>query len=150
MTRDLARELYRAFRSQNRRVRLNEQAEIRERVDDPHALKDILQDLAKSQECRQGIAEGTLFTQWSEIVGEEIGSRTTPISLLDGQLTIQTTSTAWATQLRLISPQLLTTIATSAPGALVEELAIIGPNAPHWKKGVRSIKNARGPRDTYG
>ncbi|NCW43452.1 MAG: DUF721 domain-containing protein, partial [Actinobacteria bacterium] len=26
----------------------------------------------------------------------------------------------------------------------------IGPQAPSWKKGVRVIRNARGPRDTYG
>ena len=150
MTRDLARELYRIFRSQNRRTRFNETEQPRERIDDPQPLQNLLQDLTKSQEWRQGIAEGTLFSLWNEIVGPEIGSRSTPISLLEGVLTIQTTSTAWAVQLRLMAPQLLSTIASSAPGALVEELSIIGPNAPHWKKGVRSIKGARGPRDTYG
>jgi predicted nucleic acid-binding Zn ribbon protein len=33
---------------------------------------------------------------------------------------------------------------------LVEELIFIGPHAPSWKKGLRSIRGARGPRDTYG
>jgi hypothetical protein len=28
-------------------------------------------------------------------------------------------------------------------------LAIIGPQTPTWKKGIRTIRNARGPRDTY-
>jgi predicted nucleic acid-binding Zn ribbon protein len=25
----------------------------------------------------------------------------------------------------------------------------LGPNAPSWKKGIRTIRGARGPRDTY-
>jgi predicted nucleic acid-binding Zn ribbon protein len=45
---------------------------------------------------------------------------------------------------------LLKTISNSTPGALVEELVFLGPNAPSWKRGLRSIKGARGPRDTYG
>ena len=46
--------------------------------------------------------------------------------------------------------ELLKTISNSAPGALVEELIFLGPNAPSWKRGLRSIRGARGPRDTYG
>jgi hypothetical protein len=37
-----------------------------------------------------------------------------------------------------------------APGALVESLDFIGPTAPSWKRGLRTISNGRGPRDTYG
>jgi predicted nucleic acid-binding Zn ribbon protein len=52
--------------------------------------------------------------------------------------------------MRLMKNDLLKTISTTAPGALVEELIFIGPNAPSWKRGLRSIRGARGPRDTYG
>jgi len=52
-------------------------------------------------------------------------------------------------QLNAMKATLVKTISESAPGALVEELAILGPNAPSWKKGIRTIKGARGPRDTY-
>jgi predicted nucleic acid-binding Zn ribbon protein len=52
--------------------------------------------------------------------------------------------------MRLMQGELLKTISTTAPGALVEELIFIGPNAPSWKRGVRSIRGGRGPRDTYG
>jgi predicted nucleic acid-binding Zn ribbon protein len=52
--------------------------------------------------------------------------------------------------MRLMQEDLLKTISNSAPGALVEELNVLGPNAPSWKRGLRSIKGARGPRDTYG
>jgi len=147
---DYARELYRTWRTNSRKSRTTTKDEVRERVEDPQQLSNILNELVAHRDWRQGIAEGTLFTDWAQVVGAEIASHATPVSLVDGLLTIQTTSTAWATQMRMISTQLLTTISQSAPGALVEELVIIGPHAPSWKKGIRNIKNARGPRDTYG
>ena len=147
---DYARELYRTWRTNSRKSRTTTKDEVRERVEDPQQLSNILNELVAHRDWRQGIAEGTLFTDWAQVVGAEIASHATPVSLVDGLLTIQTTSTAWATQMRMISTQLLTTISQSAPGALVDELVIIGPHAPSWKKGIRNIKNARGPRDTYG
>ena len=32
----------------------------------------------------------------------------------------------------------------------VLRIEVRGPQAPSWKKGRRTIRNARGPRDTYG
>lgn len=151
MPRDLARELYRSFRTQpKRRKNIEVSDESRSKVNDPHSLADSLQELVANRDWRQGIAEGTLFSDWQKIVGDEIASHTTPISLVDGRLTIRTSSTAWATQLLLIQGDLLKTISGSAPGALVEEIAIFGPNAPSWKKGLRSVRGAKGPRDTFG
>jgi predicted nucleic acid-binding Zn ribbon protein len=74
----------------------------------------------------------------------------TPISILDSTLTIQTSSTAWATQLTLVADNLLATIQNDPSGATIQKLRFIGPQGPSWKKGVRVIRNARGPRDTYG
>jgi predicted nucleic acid-binding Zn ribbon protein len=150
MAKDLARELYRAFRNQPRRNRSSGTEEVRQKIGDPQPLGDVLNELVSNRDWRQGLAEGNIFTDWVKIVGDEVASHTTPISLVDGRLTIKTSSTAWATQLTLISNQLLKTISNSAPGALVEELDVLGPNAPSWKKGLRTIRNAKGPRDTYG
>lgn len=147
---DFARELYKIWRSNSRKSKNQSTEETRTRVDDPQKLESVLSELVAARDWRQGIAEGTLFTEWKTVVGTEIATHATPVSLMDGLLTIQTTSTAWATQMSLIASQLLKTISQSAPGALVEEIAVIGPEAPSWKKGIRSIKNARGPRDTYG
>jgi predicted nucleic acid-binding Zn ribbon protein len=149
MSRDLAREMYRAWRNQIRKTRSREVDESRTRVDDPLALSSILDEIVVKRDWKQGIAEGTLFTEWESVVGNEIATHSTPLSLVDGVLTIQTTSTAWATQLNTMKSALLKTITTSAPGALVDSLVILGPHAPSWKKGIRTIKGARGPRDTY-
>lgn len=151
MKRDLAKELYKFYRSGFRKTQNNDQAnESREKNIDPQSLEAVLAEMVAGRNWRQGIAEGNLFSNWVEVVGVEIAEHTTPISLVDGRLTIQSTSSAWATQMRLMQNELLKTISNSAPGALVEELNVIGPHAPSWKRGLRSIKGARGPRDTYG
>ncbi len=151
MKRDLAKELYKFYRSGFRKTQNNNQTnESREKNIDPQSLEAVLAEMVAGRNWGQGIAEGNLFSNWAEVVGVEVAEHTTPISLVDGRLTIQSTSSAWATQMRLMQNELLKTISNSAPGALVEELNVIGPHAPSWKRGLRSIKGARGPRDTYG
>ncbi len=148
---DLARELYKSWRNYARknRAEIGGEDEVRERNEDPLKLGNVLDQLIATRNWKQGIAEGTLFTEWEQIVGSDLAINAQPISLLEGELTIQTTSTAWATQLNMIAPNLLKTISGSAPGALVERLTIIGPQAPTWKKGLRTIRGGKGPRETY-
>ena len=150
MKRDLAKDLYKFYRSGFRKQKTDQQTELRQKVTDPQSLSSVLAEVIQNRNWNQGVAEGNLFSDWSTIVGTEIAEHTTPISLVDGKLTIQSSSSAWATQMRLMQDDLLKTISSSAPGALVEALVFIGPHAPSWKKGLRTIKGARGPRDTYG
>ena len=151
MKRDLAKDLYKFYRSGFKKLKNSDQSnENRERNTDPQSIQSILSEVISNRNWGQGVAEGSLFSDWKMIVGDEIAEHTTPISLVDGKLTIQSSSTAWSTQMRLMKNDLLKTISTTAPGALVEELIFIGPNAPSWKRGLRSIRGARGPRDTYG
>ncbi len=151
MKRDIAKDLYKFYRSGFKKLKNSDQSnENRERNTDPQSIQSILSEVISNRNWSQGFAEGSLFSDWKMIVGAEFAEHTTPISLVDGKLTIQSSSTAWSTQMRLMKNDLLKTISTTAPGALVEELIFIGPNAPSWKRGLRSIKGARGPRDTYG
>jgi predicted nucleic acid-binding Zn ribbon protein len=148
--RDIARELFRSYKTQIKKPKRIIESEERINISDPQPLSSVFNEIITNRDWRQGIAEGNLFSDWEKIVGEDIAQHTTPITLLEGKLTIQTSSTAWATQLRLISNDLLKTLQQSAPGALVEELVVIGPHAPSWKRGLRTIRGAKGPRDTYG
>jgi len=149
MKRDIARELFRSYRS-NLRKKRDSQPEERRESTDPQQINSILNKIVESRDWRKGIAEGTLFSDWRAIVGDEIAEHSTPVTMYEGRLTIQTSSTAWSTQLRLMQGDLLRTIQKSSPGALVEELSIIGPHAPSWKRGLRTIRGAQGPRDTFG
>jgi predicted nucleic acid-binding Zn ribbon protein len=151
MRKDLAKDIYKYYRSGFRKLRSNDQEnESREKNTDPQSLESVLSEVIANRNWSKGVAEGSLFSDWVQIVGQEIATHTTPISLVDGKLTIQSSSSAWATQMRLMQSDLLKTISATAPGALVEELIFIGPHAPSWKRGLRTIRGARGPRDTYG
>jgi predicted nucleic acid-binding Zn ribbon protein len=147
--RDLALDLFRNYKTgfiKKSRPR----PERGQTLGDPTLVSNILENLIKDREWDSGLAEGNLFATWSKIVGDEVAQHAEPISLLDGKLLVQCSSTAWATQLSLAHNEILATIRASAPGALVEAVRFIGPQAPSWKKGVRSVSNGRGPRDTYG
>ena len=97
---DLAKELYRTWRDNSRKSRsINTIETPREKIGDPQSLSSVLSELVTVRDWRQGIAEGSLFTEWVTVVGPDVGSHSTPISLMDGVLTVQASSTAWATQL---------------------------------------------------
>jgi len=96
------------------------------------------------------LAEGNLFSLWSEIVGDEIAEHSEPVTFFEGLLTVRASSTAWATQLNLLKPTILEKITLAAIDVLVDDIHVVGPRSPSWKKGLRTIRGARGPRDTYG
>ncbi|MFL6161910.1 MAG: DUF721 domain-containing protein [Jatrophihabitantaceae bacterium] len=96
------------------------------------------------------LSEARLLGQWATVVGTEIAARCQPVSLRNGELRIAAESTAWATQLRLLAPQLLKRICAELPPGMVTRLHISGPSAPSWKRGPWSMRGGRGVRDTYG
>jgi predicted nucleic acid-binding Zn ribbon protein len=147
---DLALELFRSYKTGFVKKIKPPVAERASTPGDPTLISDVLTNLVSDRQWESGLAEGNLFAQWEKIVGSDIATHTTPISILEGVLLIQCSSTAWATQLQSVHDQLVETISSSAPGALVESLRFTGPTAPSWKKGIRTIRGARGPRDTYG
>ena len=148
--RDLALDLFKSFKTgvirKTNKVAPTTQIGI---AGDPELIGGVLNNLISDRDWDSGLAEGNLFVNWKNIVGDEIAQHAQPISILDNVLTVQSSSTAWATQLNLIAADLLATIQKDATGVLIERLAIIGPQTPTWKKGLRTIRNARGPRDTY-
>jgi predicted nucleic acid-binding Zn ribbon protein len=146
--RDLAIDLFRSFKTGS--IKKRKIVEVRNNTTtDPQLLGDVLTNLIHERDWKTGVAEGTLFTQWASIVGDDIAQHASPVSINENVLTIQTTSTAWATQLSLVNNEILKTIQNNPFGATIESVSIIGPNTPSWKRGIRSTRDARGPRDTY-
>jgi predicted nucleic acid-binding Zn ribbon protein len=95
------------------------------------------------------LAEADLFNRWAELVGQQNADNSQPETLVGGVLTIRCKSTAWATQLRLMQAILLEKVTEAHPDLEIKSLKLLGPDAPSWKKGPRSVPG-RGPRDTYG
>ncbi len=116
---------------------------------DPQTLAAATRDLARTRGWTPRVAEGTVFGQWSTVVGEHIAAHATPTALREGVLSVSAETTAWATQLRMVQAQLLAKIAAAVGDGVVTSLRITGPVAPSWRKGRYHIAG-RGPRDTYG
>ena len=116
---------------------------------DPQPLGRLTSRLASDRGWTERLTTGRLFARWSAIVGEEVAEHARPVSLKDGELTVQALSTAWATQLRLLQRQLLVKIAAGVGDGVVKRLKVHGPSTPSWRYGPRHVRG-RGPRDTYG
>lgn len=96
------------------------------------------------------VAVGSVMGRWEQIVGPEVSAHTVPVTFEDAVLTVRCDSTAWATQLRMMSSTLLQRISDDIGPGIVGELRIVGPTAPSWSRGPRKVSDGRGPRDTYG
>lgn len=146
--RDLALDLYNSFKGGRKNFISKPKPENIRDTGEPVAVGDLLNDLVKQRDWQSGLSEGEIFVKWREIVGEEIAQHSEPIEIKEDRLFIKCTSTAWATQLNIVKNQLLESIQKIAPK--IKTLEIYGPNAPSWRRGLRTIQGAQGPRDTYG
>jgi predicted nucleic acid-binding Zn ribbon protein len=116
---------------------------------DPQPLGRVVSRLAVDRGWNAQLANGLVFGHWTRLVGEEVAEHAQPVALREGELTVRASSTAWATQLRLLQGQLLKKIAAGVGHGVVKRMRIQGPTAPSWRKGPRHV-SGRGPRDTYG
>lgn len=153
--RDLARALLASARRHSHRFRKEDSAGRRENLENdetqsvgPQLINESLFELIADQGWGEHLKIGDLFTRWSEIVGAEIAQNAKPMRLTDGKLLIEARSTAWATQLRLMSDDLKRRI--GAEGLELAEIEVVGPRSPSWRRGGWTVKGGRGPRDTYG
>jgi predicted nucleic acid-binding Zn ribbon protein len=117
---------------------------------DPALLGDQLDRLLVDRGWKVDVAVGSVMGRWPEIVGADIAAHVEPVSFADGVLTVRADSTAWATQIRLLSSSLLARVEEEIGAGAVTELRVVGPSAPSWNRGTRRSPDSRGPRDTYG
>ncbi|SOD71218.1 predicted nucleic acid-binding Zn ribbon protein [Jatrophihabitans sp. GAS493] len=117
---------------------------------DPQSVGGILANLFTERGWDRPLAEARVFADWENLVGAEIAARCQPVLLRDGELKISAESTAWATQLRMMSSSILKRLVGELGPTVVTKLMITGPVGPSWKHGAWSVRGHRGPRDTYG
>lgn len=117
---------------------------------DPVTVGSLLGDWIKDEGWERPVTEARVFAEWPQLVGADIARRSVPVSLENGELRITAETTAWATQLRLLSATMLARLVAELGPDIVTKLVITGPVGPSWKHGRLSVRGARGPRDTYG
>lgn len=116
---------------------------------DPATLGEALSGLIEEKGWQGASATATLLARWGDIVGPEVAEHSTCETLDEGVLTIRASSSAWATQLRLLLPQLRSAIDGAVGQGAVRDIRVLGPQGPSWRAGRLRVKG-RGPRDTYG
>ncbi|MEO8888973.1 MAG: DciA family protein [Jatrophihabitantaceae bacterium] len=117
---------------------------------DPQPVGRVLAGYVQARGWQRPLSEARVFSDWAHIVGADVAAHCTPTTLREGELKVTAESTAWATQLRLLSSSLLARLAAEVGPEVVHRLHVVGPSAPTWKHGRFSVRGSRGPRDTYG
>ena len=117
---------------------------------DPQQIGELLSGYVSDRGWERPLAEARVFSDWETLVGADVAAHCTPASLTAGELRVSAESTAWATQLRLLSGTILARLAGELGPDVVARIHVTGPTGPSWKHGGRAVRGGRGPRDTYG
>ena len=154
---ELAREIARSVGSQTRRRKSRPRPTVEpqssgSRPDDrdPQLLASALERLVETKGWATDINVHTLLGRWPVLVGIANAAHSHPESYTDGVLTVRADSTVWAASLRSMAPQLVAILNDKLGDGTVAQVKILGPEAPSWKRGRLSVRDGRGPRDTYG
>ncbi|WP_313812528.1 DciA family protein [Glutamicibacter sp.] len=116
---------------------------------DPRSIGDVVSRMSKARGWNTQVAVGSVLGRWDELVGERIAQHCKPESFENSVVIVRCDSTSWATQLKLMTHQLLKKFDAELGPGIVTVIRVLGPNAPSWRHGSRSVAG-RGPRDTYG
>jgi predicted nucleic acid-binding Zn ribbon protein len=116
---------------------------------DPMLFGTAIKKLVNERGWEDTTTAAGVLANWAQVVGPEIADHCQPVSLVDGELVLVAESTAWATQLRLLTKTLLARVREHAGEGVARKVVVRGPVQPDWRKGPRRVQG-RGPRDTYG
>lgn len=116
---------------------------------DPQALGDEVDRLVSTRGWEADVQVGSVVGRWATIVGEQVSAHVAPVAFEGTILTVQADSTAWATQMRLLTSSVLARISAEVGAGIVTEIVVRSPGGPSWRKGLLR-SSGPGPRDTYG
>lgn len=116
---------------------------------DPQGIGTVFGRMVRDRGWTSPVAVGSVMSRWTELVGPQVSAHCAAESFDDTTVVVRCDSTAWATQVRLLSHSLLKTFDEKLGPGVVTTIQVLGPSAPSWKKGMRRVAG-RGPRDTYG
>jgi predicted nucleic acid-binding Zn ribbon protein len=125
------------------------EAEEQRASGDPVAFGSAVSELLDERGWQADARAARVLADWESIVGAEVAAASRPVRLRGGELQVEAESTAWATQLRLLSRSLLARITAELGPGIVTKLTVRGPTAPDWRHGRLRVPGP-GPRDTYG
>lgn len=137
-------------RSDKQRKRPRREPPKRSRRDDPTPLGEAVGSLIAQRGWTRGVNLKALLADWPGLVGQANADHSKPEAYVGTVLTVRADSTAWASSLRLLAPQLVAKLNAALGDGTITRIDVLGPAAPSWKHGLRVVRDGRGPRDTYG
>jgi predicted nucleic acid-binding Zn ribbon protein len=117
---------------------------------DPAPLGTAVERLVSDSGWSTEVSVHTVLGRWPQIVGPDVALHCKPVSYTDGVVAVTADSTAWATQLTLLAATVVARLNAELGDGTVVRIQVSGPGGPTWKRGRRSVRDGRGPRDTYG
>ncbi|MFD1657629.1 DUF721 domain-containing protein [Streptomyces caeni] len=119
---------------------------------DPMALGAAINRLITERGWETPAAVGGVMGRWPQIVGEDLARHCVPQRYDEDErvLTVQCGSTAWATQLRLLAPQLVARLNEDLGHGTVRMIRVHGPDGSARRLGPLRAPGSTGPGDTYG
>lgn len=119
---------------------------------DPLPLGAAINRLITERGWEAPAAVGGVMGRWPEIVGDDLARHCVPERYDEDERVLSVTcdSTAWATQLRLLAPQLVARLNQDLGQGTVRFLKVQGPSAPSRRFGPLRAPGSTGPGDTYG
>ena len=117
---------------------------------DPAPLSSSVDRLVVDSGWSTEVSVHSVLGRWAHIVGPEVARHCTPESYRDTVVTVAADSTAWATQLTLLASTVVARLNAELGDGTVTRISVRGPGGPNWRHGRRSVRDGRGPRDTYG
>jgi predicted nucleic acid-binding Zn ribbon protein len=100
----------------------------------------------------QSLTAGGVEAHWETIAGPDLAAHVQcePTSTPEGRvILLRADSTAWATQLTLLLPDLRRRMREVLGEPVTDPIKVLGPAPPRRPMGPRRVPG-RGPRDTYG
>jgi predicted nucleic acid-binding Zn ribbon protein len=119
---------------------------------DPLPLGAAINRLITERGWEAPAAVGGVMGRWPQIVGPDLAKHCEPQRYDEEEkvLTVRCDSTAWATQLRLLAPQLVARLNGDLGHGTVKLIKVLGPGGPAPSYGRLRAPGSRGPGDTYG
>ncbi|ESQ05326.1 DUF721 domain-containing protein [Streptomyces sp. CHA1] len=119
---------------------------------DPLPLASAITRLMTERGWEKPAAVGGVMGRWPQIVGPDLANHCVPERYDEDArvLTVRCDSTPWATQVRLLAPQLVARLNKDIGPGTVTFLKVMGPAGPARRYGPLRAPGSKGPGDTYG
>ena len=90
----------------------------------PRRVGDDLDELLRRAGGAGGVAAARVWARWDEVVGPAVAAHARPAALKGSTLVVAVDTPAYATQLRLLGPQLLNRVAEIAGVGAIDAIEV--------------------------